>query len=122
MESLPHLKEALLELEPGVSGFFGALRNEHLRCLAQNWEDREVVLLHDFLRDYLNGNIDHPWFFKVWGLGNTVAFFKTPQKDPTELRPVGIKASLPRFAHKVAIRAQKGLLQDYLGWWAQRRT
>ena len=36
LESLPELKESLLDFEPGVSAGFGGLRNEHLRCLAHN--------------------------------------------------------------------------------------
>ena len=36
MNSLPALKETLLNLVPGVSAGFGGLRNEYLRCAAQN--------------------------------------------------------------------------------------
>ena len=42
VESLAGLKENWLNLEPGVSGGFGGMRNEYLRCAAQNWEDDEA--------------------------------------------------------------------------------
>ena len=41
LESVPSLKDTLLNLQPGVSSGFGALRHEHLRCAAQHWEEGE---------------------------------------------------------------------------------
>ena len=41
LERVPSLRDTLLKLPPGVSAGFGALRHEHLRCAAQQWEEGE---------------------------------------------------------------------------------
>ena len=42
------MKDSLLKLDPGVSPGFGGLRNEHLRCLAETWEQQDMALLDSF--------------------------------------------------------------------------
>ena len=55
MDAMPGLKDSLLELAPGVSTGFGGLRNDHLRCAAQNWGEAEESLLEGFALQYVNG-------------------------------------------------------------------
>ena len=57
IDSLPGLKETLLDLQPGISSGFGGLRNEHLRCAAQHWEEREVSDFELFALEFLNGRL-----------------------------------------------------------------
>ena len=113
MESMSELKETLLNLQPGVSSGFGALRHEHLRCAAQFWEEREEDTLEQFALAYLNGKLP-PWIYKILGSVNSVPLYKTIEQNPTEIRPVGIKASLIRIFHKRVVQANKGALRDYL--------
>ena len=89
MDSIPCLKETLFNLEPGVSGGFGGLRNEHLRCAAENWDNIEMYRLEDFSLRYLNGELP-PWFYKVWGSVSTVPLFKSDEQDPSQICSVGI--------------------------------
>ena len=113
MESIPCLKDSLLGLAPAVSVGFGGLRNEYLRCAAENWDDRELRLLESFGLQYLNGKLP-PWFYRVANSASTVALFKTPEQDPTVLRPVGVKMSLIRFLHKEVIISSRDALREYL--------
>ena len=113
MESMSDLKETLLNLQPGVSSGFGALRHEHLWCAAQFWEEREEDTLEQFALAYLNGKLP-PWIYKILGSVNSVPLYKTIEQNPTEIRPVGIKASLIRIFHKRVVQANKGALRDYL--------
>ena len=113
LERVPGLRDTLLNLQPGVSAGFGALRHEHLRCAAQNWEEGEEEQLEQFSLAYLNGKLP-PWLYKVWGSVSSVPLFKTEERDPTELRPVGIKASLLRTLHRRVVQANKGALREYL--------
>ena len=113
LESVPSLKDTLLNLQPGVSSGFGALRHEHLRCAAQHWEEGEEGELEQFALAYLNGKLP-PWVYKVWGSVSSVPLFKTVEQVPSEIRPVGIKASLIRVLHRRVVQANKGALREYL--------
>ena len=113
LESLPCLKETLLNLEPGVAAGFGGLRNEHLRCAAQHWDENQINLLEDFSLKYLNGLLP-PWFYKIWGSVSTVPMFKSSEKDPNKIRPVGIQNSFIRILHKEVVKNNRGALRDYL--------
>ena len=62
---------------------------------------------------YLNGKLP-PWVFKVWGSVSSVPLYKTVEMDPSEIRPVGIKASLIRTLHRRVVQANKGALREYL--------
>ena len=42
MDSLPCIKEVLLNHKPGKSGGFGGMKNKYLRCTGQNWDAREI--------------------------------------------------------------------------------
>ena len=113
LEAVPGLRDTLLNLAPGVSAGFGALKHEHLRCAAQQWEEGEEEQLEQFSLAYLNGKLP-PWLYKIWGSASSVPLFKTVERDPTELRPVGIKASLVRTLHRRVVLANKGALREYL--------
>ena len=71
VDSLAGLRENWLNLEPGISGGFGGMRNEYLRCAAQNCEDDEASNMEDFGLKHLNGEFP-PWFYKVWNSVSTV--------------------------------------------------
>ena len=113
LERVPSLRDTLLNLQPGVSSGFGALRHEHLRAAAQNWEEGEEGELEQFALAYLNGKLP-PWIYKVWGSVSSVPLFKTVEQVPSEIRPVGIKASLIRVLHRRVVQANKGALREYL--------
>ena len=57
MDKLDGLKEKLMALDPRVAPGFGGLRNEHLRCLAEVWEEDEMECLETFSLRYLNGDL-----------------------------------------------------------------
>ena len=113
LETLSNLRLTLSNLQPGVSGGFGGLRNEHLRAAAQHWEEREEEVFEVFALSYLNGNLP-PWWFRVWGSVTSVPLFKTAEQDPSVLRPVGIKSSLLRVLHRQVVQANTGALRDHL--------
>ena len=113
METLSCLKQILSNLQPGVSGGFGGLRNEHLRAAAQQWDEREEGVFEEFALSYLNGGLP-PWWYRVWGSVTSVPLFKTAEQDPSVLRPVGVKSSLLRVLHRQVVRANTGALRDYL--------
>ena len=58
---------------------------------------------------YLNGEFP-PWFSKVWNSVSTVPLYK----PDGSLRPVGIKPSFIRDLHKGVVRANRGVLTDFL--------
>jgi hypothetical protein len=113
MDSMPCLREVLLNLEPGKSGGFGGLRNEHLRCGAQNWDEGELGRFENFCLLYLNVELP-PWFFKVASSVSTTALFKSAARDTSLLRPVGIKSSWIRFIHGQVMVSNRGFLREYL--------
>ena len=81
LERVPGLRDTLLNLQPGVSAGFGALRHEHLRCAAQHWEEGEEEQLEQFSLAYLNGKLP-PWLYKVWG---SVSSARVPPPPPVQL-------------------------------------
>jgi hypothetical protein len=105
------LRDSLLLLDPGVSPGFGGMRNEHLRCLAEQWEDRDLGLLESFSLRYLNGDLP-PFFYKVWGSVSTTPLFKSREKDA--LRPLGVKFSLIRDLHKHVVAKNRGAFNEVL--------
>ena len=109
VQSLGGLKDSLLELQTGVSPGFGGLRNEHLRCYAETGEEEDINLLEAFCLKYVKGEFP-PWFSKVWNSVSTVPLYK----PDGSLRPVGIKPSFIRDLHKAVIRANKGVLCNFL--------
>ena len=113
VESLPCLKITMLNLESGVAAGFGGLRNEHLRCAAQHWDDNDFCVMEEFSIKYLNGNLP-PWFYKVWGSVSTVPLFKSSDQDPSQVRPVGIKNSFVRTLHKEVVKDNRPALREYL--------
>ena len=112
IESLPCLKERLLNLETGVAAGFGGLRTEHLRCVAQQWDENHLSVFEDFCLKKLN-RILPPWF-KVWEYQSTVSLFKLTDQNPNQIRPVGIKNSIVRVLHKEVVKDNRGALGDYL--------
>ena len=78
------MRDSLLKLDPGVSPGFGAMRNEHLRCLAEVWEPQDLALLEEFGLQYLNGNLP-PFFYKVWGSVSTPPTIQEPEPRPREV-------------------------------------
>ena len=112
MDSLPCLRDVLLGLEPGKSGGFGGMRNEYLRCAAQNWDERELGQFEEFGLLYLNVKLV-PWFYKVANSVSTVALFKTAVQDKELLRPVGVKSSWVRSLHGQVMVSNRGALREH---------
>ena len=102
-----------MNLETGVAAGYGGLRNEHLRCAAQHWDETDFSVLEDFCLKYLNGRLP-PWFYKVWESQSTVPLFKLADKNPSQVRPVGIKNSFIRTLHKEVVHDNRSALRDYL--------
>ena len=111
LESLPCLKETLLNLQPGIAPGFGGLRGEHLRSLGEVWQDGDIERLENFALAYLNGEL-RPWFYTIWNSVTTVPLFKTAERDT--LRPLGIKPSFLRVVHKEVVTANKATLTTFL--------
>ena len=111
MDRMEGLKEDLLGLDQGVAPGFGGLRNEHLRCLGEVWEDDKIACLETFSLRYVNGDLS-PWFYKVWGSVSTFPLFKNSLRDA--LRPVGVKSSLIRSIHKKVVVKNRGALTEFL--------
>jgi hypothetical protein len=112
MDSLPCLKEVLLDLKPGKSGGFGGMKNEYLRCAGQNWDEREIGAFEEFGLRYLNVTLP-PWFYKVASSVSTVALFKSATQDPTLIRPVGVKSSAIRLLHGEVMTFNRGALREH---------
>ena len=110
MDRMEGLKEDLLGLDVGVAPGFGGLRNEHLRCLGEVWDDHKFEVLETFSLKYVNGELT-PWFYKVWGSVSTFPLFKNSLRDT--LRPVGVKSSLVRTIHKV-VKKNRSPLTEFL--------
>ena len=68
-----------------------------------------MKLLEAFGLKYLNGEFP-PWFSKVWNSVCTVPLYK----PDGSLRPVGIKPSFIRDLHKGVVRANRGVLTEFL--------
>ena len=113
VDSLPGLREVLQNLQPGVSAGFGGMRNEFLRCAGENWDDREVDKLERFSLLYLNGLLP-PWLYKVWGSVTTHPLYKTKEKNPSKVRPIGVKTSMLRALHSRVVIANRGALREHL--------
>ena len=111
MDRMDGLKEDLIGLDIGVAPGFGGLRNEHLKCLGEVWDDRKVGCLETFSLRYVNGDLS-PWFYKVWGSVSTFPLFKNSLRDT--LRPVGVKSSLVRTIHKRVVKKDRGPLTEFL--------
>ena len=107
MDRMEGLKEDLLGLDIGVAPGFGGLRNEHLKCLGEVWDDHKFGGLETFCLRYVNGELK-PWFYKVWGSVSTFPLFKNSLRDT--LRPVGVKCSLVRNIHKMVVKKYRGPL------------
>ena len=112
VENLSCLKESWLNLEPGVSGGFGGMINKYLRCAAQNWDEEQAVIMEEFGLKHLNGGMP-PWLYKVWNSVSTVSFFKSAEKDPSKLRPVGIKPCINCNLNKTIVTHNKSVLREY---------
>ena len=69
--------------------------------------------LEDLGTRYLNHTLP-PWFDKVWLSQETVALFKTKEKLPTQLRPIGMRNPLVKTFNKEAIQQNKSELTDHL--------
>ena len=113
VDSLPCLREVLLNLKPGKSGGFGGMRNEFLRCAAQNWDNRELGAFEDFCLLYLNVELP-PWFYKVASSVSTLALFKSAAKDNQMIRPVGVKSSWIRLIHGEVMVSNRRVLREHL--------
>ena len=50
----------------------------------------------------------------MWGSVTSIPLYKTELKEATEIRPVGVKASLIRTLHRRVVLANKGALREYL--------
>ena len=113
LDSLPGLKETMLDLMPGVSGGFGSLMNEFLRCAAQNWDDQELARFEEFCLMYVNVEL-RPWVYCVANSASSVALFKSSARDPSLLRPLAIKASPVRMLHREVILANRASFREHL--------
>ena len=82
------------------------MRPEFLITLAQELEDEQMSRLEDLGTRYLNHTLP-PWFDKVWLSQETVALFKTKEKLPTQLRPIGMRNPLVKTFNKEAIQQNK---------------
>ena len=111
MDRMEGLKEDMLGLDIGVAPGFGGLRNEHLKCLGEVWDDYKFRCMETFCLRYVNGDLT-PWFYKVWGSVSTFPLFKNSLRD--SLRPVGVKSSLVRTIHKKVVLKNRGPLTEVL--------
>ena len=110
VDNLRGLRQALLDLNPGVSPGTGGMRPEYLTCLAEVWREDQMNLLEQFGMRYLSGNLP-PWWYKVWLSLTTVALYKTSEQKT--VRPVGIEPCLARTLHKIVNRQNQQALVKY---------
>ena len=101
----PRLKETLLSLEPGTAPGSGGLRPEFLIALGERMEAEELALLEEFGLAYTSGELP-PWLYRLWLSMQTVPLYKTAEKE--DVRPLGIRHSLPRLFHREVMRPQRG--------------
>ena len=109
--NLAGLRDKMLNLKRGSSPGTGGLRPEFLISLANHMEDDQMVLLQDFGKKYLDGDLP-AWYYRVMESVMTVPAFKT--KERNTLRPLGVKHQLVRVFHQEAIRQNRAELHSFL--------
>ena len=107
--SIHGMRDLLLGLKLGVSPGVGGLRNKHLCCLAEVWDNAELKMLADFRVKYLNGALS-PWFYRVWNSVTTIPLFK----PDGGIWRVGVKPSLLRSLHKIPLKQNREALIEFL--------
>ena len=100
IEKFRSLRDSFLALDPGIAPGSGGLRNEYLVALGERMTDEEILLMEEFGLAYTSGDLPE-WFYVVWLSLQTVAPFKTGERDA--VRPLGLRNSLTKTFHKEVV-------------------
>jgi hypothetical protein len=115
VESMQTLKDSFLSLSSGVAPGTGQLRPEFLSSLAEVWEEGSTSweMLQNFSLRYINGTLP-AWFYKCAMTVETVGMYKTADKDPAIIRPIGMRNPFIKVLHKEVMIQNKDVISDYL--------
>ena len=115
VESLGRLREAYLALPAGIAPGTGQMRPEFLKTIGEVWEEGSAAwdLLESFGLKYVNAQLP-PWFYKYAMTVQTVGLYKTEERDPDIIRPVGMKNPVFGTLHKEVIMQNKSTIVEHL--------
>ena len=115
VESMKTLKDSFLSLSSGVAPGTGQLRPEFLSTLAEVWEEgcTSWEMLQNFSLRYINGSLP-AWFYKCSMTVETVGMYKTADRDPAIIRPIGMRNPFIKVLHKEVMIQNKEVISDYL--------
>ena len=100
-----------MELKRGVAPGTGGLRNEHLKVLAEKMSREQMYLVQNFAMRYVCGELPD-WFYVVWLSVQSLALFKTKDKDA--VRPIGIRNPLAKSIHRQVVQQSMPDIVKYL--------
>lgn len=115
IESLSGLRDALINLKRGVAPGSGQFRPEFLITLAEVFQPGDPFwrCFQDFGMMHLNGELP-PWYYRACMTVETVGLFKTSDRDPSIIRPVGMRNPWVKTLHKEVIRQNKDVILEFL--------
>ena len=117
VESFRTIQNALMNLKGGVAPGTGGLRPEFLLKLTEVWKEDEHQEIWEtvnyFCMQYISGGMP-PWFYKSIMTVETVGLFKTAERNPEKLRPIGMRNPFIKTIHKEIITQNKHNFKEYL--------
>ena len=115
VDSFRGLKFALLSLKGGVAPGTGGLRPEFLTTLAEVWDEKTEIweLINHFCMEYATGGMP-PWFYQAVMTVETVGLYKTAERDPEKLRPIGMRNPFFKTLHKEIISQNREAFKEFL--------
>ena len=116
VDSMKAIKYAFKNQKQGVSPGTGGLRPEFLVCLAEIWEDEaedKWELVNFFCMQYVSGKMP-PWFYKCVMTVETVGLYKTAEREPDKIRPIGMRNPWIKTIHKEVISQNRELFKSFL--------
>ena len=117
VESFRTIQGALMNLKGGVAPGTGGMRPEFLLKLTEVWKEDEHQEIWEtvnyFCMQYISGGMP-PWFYKSIMTVETVGLFKTAEKNPEKLRPIGMRNPFIKTIHKEIITQNRHNFKEYL--------
>lgn len=117
VDSFRTIQNALMNLKVGVAPGTGGFRPEFLLSLTDVWKEDEHQGVWDmvnyFCMQYISGGMP-PWFYKSVMTVETVGLFKTAERNPEKLRPIGMRNPFIKTIHKETISQNRHIFKEYL--------
>ena len=117
VDSFKTIQNALMNLKVGVAPGTGGFRPEFLLSLTEVWKEDEHQGVWDmvnyFCMQYVGRGLP-PWFYKSVMTVETVGLFKTAERNPEKLRPIGLRNPFIKTIHKEIISQNRHIFKAYL--------